>query len=79
MNSPVPNAAFNLTVAKVKAFATPADYEPLNSVAPIKVTFNGKGKGPAHQKKRKREGDSDNDNDKDDDGSDGDGSGSGSQ
>ena len=71
----MPNAAFSLTVAKVKAFATPADYEPLNSVAPIKVAFNGKGKGGAHQKKRKRD-DSDGDNDKDDDGSDSDGSGS---
>ena len=75
VNSPVPNAAFSLTVAKVKAFATPVDYEPLNSVAPIKVTFNGKGKGPAHQKKRKR----DDGSDEDDDDSDGDGSGSGSQ
>ena len=73
----MPNAAFSLTVAKVKAFAPPADYEPLDPVAPIKVTFNGKGKGAAHPKKRKRD-DSDDDNDEDDDGSDGDSSGSAS-
>ena len=68
MNSPAPNAAFNLTVAKVKAFAPPADYEPLDPVAPIKVTFKGKGKGPANAKKRKRDdGDDDNDEDEDED------------
>ena len=64
----MPNAPFNLTVAKVKAFAPPADYEPLDPVAPIKVTFKGKGKGPANAKKRKRDdGDDDNDNDEDED------------
>ena len=69
-NSPVPNAPFNLTVAKVKAPAPPADYVPLDPVAPIKVTFNGKGKGPANAKKRKH-GDDDEDNDEEevDDGS----------
>ena len=77
MNSPVPNVAFNLTVAKVKAPAPPADYEPLDPVAPIKVTFNGKGKGAANPKKRNR-GDIDDDDDEDDDEDDGDGAGSGS-
>ena len=70
MNSPAPNAAFNLTVAKAKAPELPADYEPLDPVDPIKVTFKGKGKGPVIAKKRKRDdGDDDNDNDEDDDGS----------
>ena len=74
-NSPAPNVPYNLTVAKVKASDTPADYEPLEPVVPIKVTFHSiKGKGPAHQKKRAREPGSD-----EDDGSDGGGSGSGSQ
>ena len=68
MNSPVPNVAFNLTVAKAKASALPADYEPLDPVAPIKVTFQGKGKGPANAKKRKRD-DGEDDNDEDEDGS----------
>ena len=73
-NSPAPNVPYNLTVAKVKASDTPADYEPLEPVVPIKVTFHSiKGKGPAHQKKRKRAASDE------DDGSDGDGSGSGSQ
>jgi hypothetical protein len=54
-NSPAPNVPYNLTVAKVKASDTPADYEPLAPVVPIKVTFTSiKGKGPAGQKKRKR-------------------------
>ena len=66
MNSPVPNVVFNLTVAKAKASALPADYEPLEPVDPIKVTFQGKGKGPANAKKRKRD-DDDDDNDEDDD------------
>ena len=68
MNSPAPNVACNLTVAKVKAPALPADYEPLDLVDPIKATFKGKGKGPANAKKRKRDdGDDDNDNDEDED------------
>ena len=80
MNSPAPNAPYNLTVAKVKAPELPADYEPLDPVDPAKVTFKGKGKGAANAKKRKRDdSDDDNDNDEDDDGSDSDGSGSGSQ
>ena len=54
-SSPAPNVPYNLTVAKVKASDTPADYEPLAPVVPIKVTFTSiKGKGPAGQKKRKR-------------------------
>ena len=64
MNSPAPNVAYNLTVAKVKASERPADYEPLDPVDPIKVTFKGKGKGPANAKKRKRD---DDDDDKDED------------
>ena len=44
MNSPAPNVACNLTVAKAKAPALPTDYEPLDPVDPIKVTFKGKGK-----------------------------------
>ena len=82
MNSPAPNVAYHLTVAKVKASELPTDYEPFGPVEPIKVTFKGKGKGPANAKKRKRDDiDDDNDNDEEDmdDGSDGDGSGSGSQ
>ena len=73
MNSPAaPNVPCNLTVAKVKASEPPADYEPLDPVAPIKVKFKGKGKGPA--KKRKRDdGDDDDDDDEDDDGFDTDG------
>ena len=55
MNSPVPNVVFNLTVAKAKASALPADYEPREPVDPIKVTFQGKGKGPSNAKKRKRD------------------------
>ena len=75
MNSAAPNVAYNLTVAKVKASEPPAEYEALDPVVPIKVTFHSiKGKGPAHQKKRAREPGSD-----EDDGSDGDGAGSGSQ
>ena len=66
MNSPVPNAAFNLIAAKAKAPALPADYEPLDPVDPIKVTF--KGKGPADAKKRKRD-DGDGASDEDEDGS----------
>ena len=69
MNSPMPNVAFNLTVAKVKASALPADYEPLDPADPIKDTFKGKGKGPVIAKKRKRDdGDDGNVNDEDDDG-----------
>ena len=68
MNSPAPNVAYNLTVAKAKASELPADYEPLDPVDPIKVTFKGKGKGPANAKKRKRD-DGDDDNDEDEDGS----------
>ena len=62
MNSPAPNIPHNLTVAKAKASELPADYEPLDPVEPIKVTYKGKGKGPA--KKRKR-GDIDDDEDND--------------
>ena len=62
------NVAFNLTVAKAKASALPADYEPLEPVDPIKVTFQGKGKGPANAKKRKRD-DGDDAPDEDEDGS----------
>ena len=51
MNSPAPNVAYNLTVAKVKASELPTDYEPLGPVGPIKATFKGKGKAP--MKKRK--------------------------
>ena len=66
----MPNVAFNLTVAKAKAPALPADYEPLDPVDPIKVTFKGKGKGPSIAKKRKRDdGDDGNGNDEDEDGS----------
>ena len=69
MNSPAPNVAYQLTAAKAKAPALPADYEPLDPVDPIKVTFKGKGKGPVISKKRKRDdGGDDNDNDEDDDG-----------
>ena len=64
MNSPAPNVAYNLTVAKVKASERPADYEPLDPVDPIKVTYKGKGKGPANAKKRKL---NDDDDDKDED------------
>ena len=47
----------------------PADYEPLDPVDPIKVTFKGKGRGPANAKKRKRDDDDDdNDNEEDEDG-----------
>ena len=67
MNSPAPNAPYNLTVAKVKASERPADYEALGPVDPIKVTFMGKGKGPADAKKRKRD-DGDDDNDEEDEG-----------
>ena len=42
MNSPMPNVAFNLTVAKAKAPVLPADYGPLDPVDPTKVTFKGK-------------------------------------
>ena len=66
MNSPAPNVAYNLTVAKVKASELPADYEALGPVDPIKVTF--KGKGPADAKKRKRD-DGDDAPDEDEDGS----------
>ena len=59
MNSPAPNVAHHLTVAKVKASELPIDYEPLGAVEPIKAAFKGKGKAPA---KRKR-------SDTDDDGS----------
>ena len=62
MNSPAPNVAYNLTVAKVKASELPADYEPLDPVEPIKATSKGNGKAPA--KKRKRD---DIDDDKDND------------
>ena len=74
MNSPAPNVPYNLTVAKDKASELPADYEPLDPVESIKVTFKGKGKAPANAKKRKRDDiDDDNDNDEEDmdDGSDG--------
>ena len=80
MNSPAPNVPYHLTVAKAKAPELPADYEPLDPVDPIKVTFKGKGKGPANAKKRKRDdSDDDNDNDEDDDGSGMDDDGSGSR
>ena len=68
MNSPAPNVPYNLTVAKVKASELPADYEALDPVDPIKVTFMGKGKGPADAKKRKRD-DGDDAPDEDEDGS----------
>ena len=67
MNSPAPNVAYNLTVAKVKASERPADYEPLEPVDPIKVTYKGKGKAPANAKKRARDDDDDNDEDEDED------------
>ena len=67
MNSPAPNVPYNLTVAKVKASERPADYEALEPVDPIKVTFMGKGKGPADAKKRKRDDDGDDDDDEDED------------
>ena len=41
----MPNVAFNLTVAKAKAPALPADYEPLDPVDPIKVTCHFQGQG----------------------------------
>ena len=69
MNSPAPNVPYNLTVAKAKAPERPADYEALEPVDPIKVTFMGKGKGPADAKKRKRD-DGDDDNDEDEGGCD---------
>ena len=65
MNSPAPNVAYNLTVAKVKASERPADYEALEPAEPAKATFS-KGKGAA--KKRKRD-DGDGASDEDDDGS----------
>ena len=64
MNSPAPNVAYNLTVAKVKASERPADYEALEPVEPAKATFS-KGKGAA--KKRAREDDDDGDRDGEDD------------
>ena len=67
MNSPAPNVAYNLTVAKVKASERPADYEALEPVEPAKVTFKGKGKGPANAKKRARDDDGDRDGEDDDD------------
>ena len=67
MNSPAPNVAYNLTVAKVKASERPADYEPLDPVDPIKATY--KGKGPANAKKRKLSDDGDDAPDEDEDGS----------
>ena len=72
INSPAPNAVYNLTVTMAKAPALPADYEPLDPVDPTKVTFKGKGKGPVNAKKRKRDDDDDdNDNDEDEDDDDG--------
>ena len=67
MNSPAPNVAYNLTVAKVKASERPADYEPLEPVEPAKVTYKGKGKAPANAKKRARDDDGDRDGEDDDD------------
>ena len=57
MNSPAPNVPYNLTVAKVKASERPADYEALEPVDPVKVTFMGKGKGPAKKRARDDDGD----------------------
>ena len=67
MNSPAPNVPYNLTVAKVKASEPPADYEPLDPVAPIKVKFKGNGKGPA-KKRASVTTATNNDDDEDDDG-----------
>ena len=78
MNSPAPNVPYNLTVAKVKAPELPADYEPLDPVDPVKVTFKGKGKGPAAKRKH-GEIDDDKDEEEMDDSNDSDGSGSGSK
>ena len=62
MNSPAPNVAYNLTVAKVKAPELSTDYEPLGPVDQIKATFKGKGKAPA---KKRKHGDIDDDKDND--------------
>ena len=51
MNSPAPNVAYHLTIAKVKASEIPIDYEPLGPVEPIKAAFKGKGKAPAKRKR----------------------------
>ena len=70
MQSPAPNVAYRLTVAKVKASELPIDYEPLGPVEPIKAAF--KGKGPAKRKfeaikNNKDEEDMDDGSDMDDD------------
>ena len=79
MNSPASNVPYNLTVAKVKASERPDDYEQLEAVIPMKVTFKGKG-GAAKRKHGEIDDEEDNDEEDMDDGSDGDGSsGSGSQ
>ena len=67
MNSPAPNVAYNLTVAKVKASERPADYEALEPVDPVKATFMGKGKGAAKKRARDDDGDRDGEDDDDDD------------
>ena len=62
MNSPAPNVAYHLTVAKAKAPELSIDYyEPLGPVEPIKAGFKGKGKGPM----KRKHGDIDEDKDKD--------------
>ena len=67
MSSPAPNAAYNLTVAEVKASERPADYEALEPVEePGKATFS-KGKGAAKKRARDDGGDRDGEDDDDDD------------
>jgi len=77
INSPAPHVPYSLTVHKVKASERPDDYEPLEPVHPIKVTFKGKG-AAAKRKHGEIDGDG-KDEEEMDEGSDGDGSGSGSQ
>ena len=62
MNSPAPNVAYLLTVAKVKTSELPTDYGPLGPVKPTKAAFKGMRKGKAPMKKRKY-GDIDDDKD----------------
>ena len=69
MNSPAPNVAYHLTVAKAKAPELSIDYEPLGPVGPIKAAFKGKGK--ALMKRKHGDIDDDKDNDEEEmDGSD---------
>ena len=61
MNSPAPNVAYHLAVAKVKASELPMDYEPFGPVEPIKAAFKGKDKAPMKRKHGDIDEDKDND------------------